>query len=336
MSRLKIGNIELENQVITAPLAGVSNPAFRKVIKSFNPGLICTEMTSDKALLYHNKKTLKMLEVSEDQQPVSLQLFGNDPGEMAKAAKLVCEHSTAKVLDLNMGCPVPKIVRQGSGCALMKDPEKAGEIVKAVKEVIDRPLTVKIRSGWDQESINAVEVAKALENAGADAITVHPRTRTQYYQGHSDWELIKEVKQAVKIPVIGNGDILTPYDAEKMLKDTGCDGVMIGRGMLGNPWLIAHTVHYLDTGEDLPGESVDERFRVARLQAQALEKEYGEVIGMKMMRSHACWYVHNLSHGNQIKYRLSRIKTYEELDRLLTNYQRSLLSGDFTWINEDN
>ena len=277
-----------------------------------------------------------MLEVSEDQQPVSLQLFGNDPIEMGKAAKIVCEHSSAMIIDLNMGCPVPKVVRQGSGCALMKDPQKAGQIVKAVKEVIDRPLTVKIRSGWDQESINAVEVAKALEDAGADAITVHARTRTQYYQGHSDWDLIKKVKMAVQIPVIGNGDILTPYDAEKMLKDTGCDGVMIGRGMLGNPWLIAHTVHYLATGEDLPGESVQERFRVARLQAQALVKEYGEVIGIKMMRSHACWYVHNLSHGNQIKYRLSRIKTYEELDSLLTNYQRSLLSGDFTWINGDN
>ena len=245
----KIGNVEIKNRVVLAPMAGVCNSAFRRIIKEMGAGLLYAEMVSDKALVYNNEKTKEMLYMTEDERPISQQIFGSDKESFVEAAKIIEESMHPDIIDINMGCPVPKVaVKSQAGSALLKDPDKIYDIVKAVKEVVSVPVTVKIRSGWDKNSINAKEVAKICEQAGASAICVHGRTRTDRYLGHSDWNIIKEVKESVNIPVIGNGDIKTVYDAKRMIDETGCDAVMIGRSALGNPWIILDTVNYLTYG----------------------------------------------------------------------------------------
>ena len=333
-----IGSVRIADRVAAAPLAGISNPAFRRILKKYGPGLIYTEMTSDKALIYKNRKTLKMLRVEEEERPVSLQIFGSDPQEMGQAAQIVTEQSKADIIDINMGCPMTKVVRQGAGCALMKDPRKVYDIVRSVRDHTDKPVTVKIRAGWDAGHRNAVEVAKMAEKAGASAIAVHGRTRAMFYDGQADWEIIRRVKQEVSVPVIGNGDITTPEQAKQRMEESGVDAVMIGRGMLGNPWLISRTVSvsFLESGTMPDSPDVHERFLAEKEQARALVEDYGEKTGMKMMRSHACWYVSGLSHASQMKAKVSRVSSYRELESLLDRYEQSLADGDYGWLRESN
>ena len=245
----KIGNIELKNNVVLAPMAGISNSAYRTIIKEMGAGLIVAEMVSDKAIMYGSKKTVDMLYMTDFERPISQQIFGSDKKSFIIAAKYIYENMKPDIIDINMGCPVPKVaIGAQAGSALLKNPEKVYEIVKSVVESVPIPVTVKIRSGWDENSINAVEIAKVIESAGASAITIHPRTRSQGYSGKANWDIIREVKQNVNIPVIGNGDINSCYDAKKMIEETGCDAIMIGRGVLGNPWLIKECVDYIDKG----------------------------------------------------------------------------------------
>ena len=258
-----IGNIEIKNQIVLAPMAGYSNTSFRKIIKKMGAGLIYAEMVSDKALVYQNQKTLELLKMSEEERPIAQQIFGSDVNTFVEAAKIVEEKMHPDIIDINMGCPVPKVaVSAQAGSALLKNPEKIKEIVSSVVKSVNIPITVKIRLGWDENSINCLEVAKKIEEAGASAITIHARTRKDGYSGHARWEYIKKVKEIVSIPVIGNGDVKTPLDAKKMLEETSCDAVMIGRGVLGNPWLIKECIEYLKTGV-LPKEvSYEEKIKM--------------------------------------------------------------------------
>ena len=259
----KIGNVTIHNQVVLAPMAGICNSAFRRICKEMGCGLIYAEMVSDKAITFQNQKTLDMLYMTEEERPIVQQIFGSDKDSFVEAAKTIYEKMRPDIIDINMGCPVPKVaVRAQAGSALLKDPDKIYDIVSAVVKVVPIPVTVKIRSGWDQNHINAVEVAKVIEKAGASAICVHPRTRSQGYSGKADWSIIKAVKDCVLIPVIGNGDVKTPEDAKRMLDETGCDAVMIGRGVLGNPWLIKNTVSYLDTGSYDNDITVDDKIEM--------------------------------------------------------------------------
>ena len=259
----KIGNVTIHNQVVLAPMAGICNSAFRRICKEMGCGLIYAEMVSDKAITFQNQKTLDMLYMTEEERPIVQQIFGSDKDSFVEAAKTIYEKMRPDIIDINMGCPVPKVaVRAQAGSALLKDPDKIYDIVSAVVKAVPIPVTVKIRSGWDQNHINAVEVAKVIEKAGASAICVHPRTRSQGYSGKADWSIIKAVKNCVLIPVIGNGDVKTPEDAKRMLDETGCDAVMIGRGVLGNPWLIKNTVSYLDTGSYDNDITVDDKIEM--------------------------------------------------------------------------
>ena len=255
----QIGNVEISNKIVLAPMAGISDSAFRRIAKEMGAGLVVAEMVSDKAIFYGSKKTIDMLYMKDEERPISQQIFGSDKDSFVYAAKYIIENMHPDIIDINMGCPVPKVAaRAQAGSALLKNPNKVYEIVKAVVESVDIPVTVKIRSGWDEKSINALEIAKVVEQAGASAITVHPRTRSQGYSGKANWDIIRQVKENVHIPVIGNGDIKTVYDAKKMLEETGCDAVMIGRGLLGNPWLIKECLDYLD-GKEVKEITIEER-----------------------------------------------------------------------------
>ena len=264
MEKLKIGPVETKNNVVLAPMAGVCNPAFRLIAKEFGVGLVCAEMVSDKAILHGNERTRKMLYVDEREKPLSLQIFGGDKESLVEAAKIVDRQTNADIIDINMGCPAPKVVKCDAGARWLLDPEKIEELVAAVVDAVEKPVTVKMRIGWDENHIYAVENALAVQRAGGKAVAVHGRTRKQMYTGKANWDIIRQVKEAVDIPVIGNGDVFTPEDAKRMLEQTGCDGVMIGRGALGNPWMLHRTVHYLETGELLrthpPGKSGDRAF----------------------------------------------------------------------------
>lgn len=321
----KIGNVEIENRVVLAPMAGVCNSAFRRIIKEMGAGLLYAEMVSDKALVYNNEKTKDMLYMTEDERPISQQIFGSDKESFVKAAKIIEESMHPDIIDINMGCPVPKVaVKSQAGSALLKDPDKIYEIVKAVKEAVNVPVTVKIRSGWDKNSINAVLVAKTCEKAGASAIAVHPRTRSQGYSGKADWNIIKEVKEAVNIPVIGNGDILSAKDAKKMIDETGCDAVMIGRGTLGNPYLIKQIVRYLEDGVLLKDESPIERMKTCLKHFNYLLKIKPEKVATLEMRTHAVWYLKGLPNGVNVKKRLYELKTKEEFISTITEYMENL------------
>lgn len=321
----KIGNVEIENKVVLAPMAGVCNSAFRRIIKEMGAGLLYAEMVSDKALVYNNEKTKDMLYMTESERPISQQIFGSDKKSFVEAAKIIEKSMHPDIIDINMGCPVPKVaVKSQAGSALLKDPDKIYDIVKAVKEVVSVPVTVKIRSGWDKNSINAVLVAKTCEKAGASAIAVHPRTRSQGYSGKADWNIIKEVKDAVNIPVIGNGDILSAKDAKQMIEETGCDAVMIGRGTLGNPYLIKQVVRYLEDGVLLPDQSPKERIETCLKHFNYLLEVKPEKVAILEMRTHAAWYLKGLPSGVKIKKILYELKTKEEFINTMTEYMEKL------------
>lgn len=313
---LQIGNIKLANPVVSAPMAGVTDRAFRVLAREMGCGLVCTEMVSDQALLYKNSKTLKMVNFAGEPSPLSVQIFGSDPDYMAHAAEIVVSQG-ADIVDINMGCPAPKIVRNNEGCALMQNPHLAAEIVHRVATRVKVPVTVKMRKGWDEENINAVELAKQVVAAGAVAVTVHGRTRNQFYSGEADWEIIKKVKAAVDVPVIGNGDIRSPQDAARMLEQTGCDGVMIGRAAMGNPWLFKQTVHYLNTGELLPPPTSEERIAVALRHLEMIVADKGEFIGVSEMRKHAAWYTKGFRGAANLRQRINQAKTVDELKMVL-------------------
>lgn len=321
----KIGNVEIKNNVVLAPMAGVCNSAFRRIVKEMGCGLLYAEMISDKALVYDNEKTKEMLYMTEGERPITQQIFGSDKDSFVEAAKIIEETMHPDIIDINMGCPIPKVaVKSQAGSALLKDPQKIYEIVSAVKAAVNIPVTVKIRSGWDHNSINAVEVAKVCEKAGASAIAVHPRTRSQGYSGHSDWNIIKQVKENVRIPVIGNGDILSVEDAVDMFNQTGCDAVMIGRGTLGNPYLIKQIVTYLDTGKVIPGESPIDKMKTCLKHFDYLLQIKPEKVAVLEMRTHAAWYLKGLPNGVSVKKELYKLKTKEEFISTINEYMENL------------
>lgn len=321
----KIGNIEIKNQVVLAPMAGISNTSYRTIIKEMGAGLIYAEMVSDKAIMFDNDRTIELLKMRESERPIAQQIFGSDEESFVIAAKKIVELMHPDILDINMGCPVPKIaLKSQAGASLLKDPDKIEKIVRSVVNAVDIPVTVKIRSGWDSNTINCVEVAKRIENAGASAITLHARTRAQGYSGSADWSLIKKVKEAVNIPVIGNGDIKTCYDAKKMLEETGCDAVMIGRGVLGNPWLIKECVDYLEDGTLPQRVSAKEKMQMLKRHFELLCKDKGEKLALLEIRTHALWYIKGLPGSASIKNQICQTKNSTELFNILNNYIEEL------------
>ena len=318
MPELQIGNVKLENDLILGPMAGVTDLPFRLLCKEQGAGLLCMEMVSAKGIMYNNKNTKFLLTIDEPERPVSLQLFGSDADIISEQAKRI-EELPFDILDINMGCPVPKIVNNGDGSALMKNPLLAGEIIEKTARAIQKPVTVKIRKGFDEEHINAVEMAHIAQESGAAAIAVHGRTREQYYSGKADWEIIRKVKEAVKIPVIGNGDVWTPQDAIDMRKQTGCDGVMIGRGAQGNPWIFKQILHYEQTGELLEKPSPQEVTEMILRHAKMQMEFKGEYIGMREIRKHAAWYTAGYKNSAKLRGKINETETYEELKELLSH-----------------
>lgn len=316
MKQLTIGNVTLDNPYVLAPMAGVTDLPFRLLCKEQGAGLLCMEMVSAKAIQYHNKNTEALLEIHPEELPVSLQLFGSDPDVISEIAKQIEELPFA-ILDINMGCPVPKIVKNGEGSALMKNPKLVYEIVSKTAKAIQKPVTVKIRKGFDDDHVNAVEIAKIVEEAGGAAIAVHGRTREQYYSGKADWDIIRQVKEAVSIPVIGNGDVTSGESAIAMQKETGCDGVMIGRGSQGNPWIFSELLAYEQTGKMPPRPSATElknmMLRHARLQIQYK----GDYLGIREMRKHVAWYTSGIPNSAKLRNEINMVASYEELEELL-------------------
>ena len=312
----KIGNVEIPNPFVLAPMAGVTDLAFRRLCKEQGAGLICMEMVSAKALLYKNRNTKPLLETRPEEEPVAVQLFGSDPKIMSEMAKQI-EEKPFDILDVNMGCPVPKVVNNGEGSALLKNPDLIVKIVKSVSSAIQKPLTVKVRIGFENEPVDIVEIAKRVEDAGAAAIAVHGRTRQQYYSGIADWETIARVKEAVSIPVIGNGDVDSPKKAEKLFRQTGCDAVMIGRAVEGNPWIFREMNHYFATGEELARPSLAEVKAMILKHARAQIEMKGEFIGIREMRKHVAWYTAGMPHSAGLRRESNNIESYADLEKLL-------------------
>ena len=317
----KIGNVEIENQVVLAPMAGICDSAFRRIAKSMGCGLLSTEMVSDKALMYNNWKTQSMLYMTDSERPISQQIFRSGAESYTIADAYIEENMKPDIIDINMGCPVTKVaVKAQAGSALLKDPDKIRDIVSAVVDTVDLPVTAKIRSGWNNKCINAIEIAKIVEDCGASAITVHPRTREERYGIKANWSIIKEVKENVSIPVIGNGDIFTCYDAKRMIDETGCDAIMIGRGVLGNPWLIKQCIDYLDEGIEPERVTLEERIEMIKRHAELLSDIRPEKVAMHKMRTHAAYYLKGRYRSAEIKPRLFKMNTKEELFDLLDEY----------------
>lgn len=315
MEKLKIGNVELENNLVLAPMAGVCDLPFRVLCKEQGAGLLCMEMVSAKGIFYRNKNTEILLSTTPKERPVSLQLFGADPDIISEMAKKI-EERPFDILDLNMGCPVPKVVNNGEGSALMKNPKLVYEIVSKTVKATRKPVTVKIRKGFDEAHANAPELAKAIEAAGAAAVAVHGRTREQYYSGKADWEVIRQVKEAVSIPVIGNGDLLTGKDVLRMKEQTGCDGFMVGRGAQGNPWVFRQILHFLETGEELPKPEFAEVARMLLRHAREQVLFKGETVGIREMRKHAAWYTSGYHNSAKLRREINGVETYGQLEEL--------------------
>ncbi|MEI3529572.1 MAG: tRNA dihydrouridine synthase DusB [Bacilli bacterium] len=318
----QIGNVKIKNQIVLAPMAGISNSAYRTIIKEMGAGLIYAEMVSDKAITYGSKKTQDMLYMTDFERPISQQIFGSDKESFVSAAKYIYETMRPDIIDINMGCPVPKVaLRSQAGSALLKTPDKVYDIVSSVVEAVPIPVTVKIRSGWDSNSINAVEIAKIIEKAGAKAICIHPRTRSQGYSGQADWSIIKAVKENVSIPVIGNGDIKSCYDAKRMLDETHCDAVMIGRATLGNPWLIKECVDYLETGIEPNKVTKDDKLNMIDKHFDYLLKTKPEALAVLEMRSHIAWYLKGISGASQVKDAIFKTKDVKLIKKILEEFR---------------
>lgn len=316
--KLKIGNVELENNIILAPMAGITDLPFRILCKENGAGLVCTEMVSAKALYYGDEKTKKLLDTTGEKRPVAVQIFGSNIEAMAKATEYV--NDIADIIDINLGCPAPKVVKNGDGSKLLLNPELIGEIVSEVVKKAKHPVSVKIRKGWDSEHIVAEEVAKIVEKAGASMITIHGRTREEFYSGKADLEIIKKVKKSVNIPVIGNGDINTPESAEEMFSKTGVDGIMIGRASLGNPWIFKEIIEYLETGKKIDKISLQEKLNIILRHIEMEVKLKGEIVAVKEMRKHIIWYIKGMENNAKIKEKISTIKTKKELQDCITEY----------------
>ena len=318
---LKIGNVELKNNIILAPMAGITDLPFRTICEKYNPGLVVTEMVSSKALMYNDEKTKRLLNMEGEKRPVSAQIFGSDIEAMKYASEYVSK--IADIIDINMGCPAPKVVKNGDGSKLLLDLEKVEKITKTVVDSSSVPVTVKIRKGWDNEHIVAVEAAKIIEKAGASAITIHGRTRSEFYLGKADWNIIKKVKENVNIPVIGNGDIKTPQDAKAMLELTKCDGIMVGRGTLGNPWILEQIRTYLENGE-IRQVSNEEKIKIIFEHIDLEVKEKGENVGIKEMRKHICYYLKGMPMASEIRNKINKLESKKEVKDTLTEYFKSL------------
>ena len=313
---LKIGDVSLKNNLILAPMAGVTDLPFRLLCKEQGAGLLCMEMVSAKAIYFNNKNTEELLTIDDREPPVSLQLFGSDPDIISEMAKKI-ENRPFSILDINMGCPVPKVAGNGEGSALMKNPKLVEEIVSKTAKAIKKPVTVKIRKGFDDEHINAVEIARIAESAGAAAVAVHGRTREQYYSGKADWDIIRQVKEAVKIPVIGNGDVTSPEAARQLMETTGCDGIMIGRGAQGNPWIFRQILHWMETGEEEPKPDLEEVKAMSLRHARMLVEYKGAYTGIREMRKHVAWYTAGYPNSAKLRARVNEIESLEALEHLI-------------------
>jgi nifR3 family TIM-barrel protein len=321
---LKIGDIELKNQVVLAPMAGICNSAFRLTVKEFGAGLVCAEMVSDKGIVLKNAKTMNMLYIDEAEKPLSLQIFGGEKETLVEAAQFVDQNTNADIIDINMGCPVPKITKCDAGAKWLLDPNKIYEMVSAVVAAVDKPVTVKMRMGWDENHIYAVKNAQAVERAGGSAVSLHGRTRVQMYEGTANWDIIKQVKQSVNIPIIGNGDVKTPQDAKRMLEETGCDGVMIGRAALGDPWMIYRTVQFLETGKLMGEPSVREKMDVCILHLDRLITLKNEKIAVREMRKHAAWYLKGVRGNANVRNAINESETRDQLVSILDGMVQEL------------
>jgi nifR3 family TIM-barrel protein len=308
----------MKNPIVLAPMAGVCNSAFRLTVKEFGAGLVCAEMVSDKGIVFKNEKTMNMLYIDDREKPLSLQIFGGEKETLVEAAQFVDRNTNADIIDINMGCPVPKITKCDAGAKWLLDPDKIYEMVASVVDAVEKPVTVKMRMGWDEQHIYAVKNAQAVERAGGKAVALHGRTRVQMYEGKSNWDIIREVKQSVNIPIIGNGDVQTPQDAKRMLDETGCDGVMIGRAALGNPWMIYRTVQYLETGKLMGEPPVREKMDVCILHLDRLIALKGEYIAVREMRKHAAWYLKGIQGNARVRNLINEINTREDMVSLLS------------------